>query len=149
MSIAVTGAIGAAISRVEGREKVTGQAKYAYEYPQEEVAYAAIISSTVAKGTVRHVDACAALELPGVLAADEPDAEALARLAEGTAIGAVVFDPDYVVNGDVSDIVVAATDVTVRATTKPGKPPTRPVTSVPRPMPRRWPVIWLPLTTGQ
>jgi alkylation response protein AidB-like acyl-CoA dehydrogenase len=44
-----------------------------------------------------------------LLAADEPDAAALGQLAEGTAIGAVVFDPDYVVNGDIADIVVAAT----------------------------------------
>ncbi len=68
MSTAVTEAIGAAIDRVEGREKVTGQAKYAYEYRQDEVAYAAMIQSTVAKGTIRNVDAGAALELPGVLA---------------------------------------------------------------------------------
>ncbi|MGH3541964.1 MAG: acyl-CoA dehydrogenase IpdE2, partial [Mycobacterium sp.] len=43
-----------------------------------------------------------------LLAADEPDADALARLADGTAIGAVVFDPDYVVNGDIAEIVIAA-----------------------------------------
>lgn len=43
-----------------------------------------------------------------LLAADEPDTEALERLAEGTALGAVVFDADYVVNGDIADIVVAA-----------------------------------------
>jgi alkylation response protein AidB-like acyl-CoA dehydrogenase len=42
-----------------------------------------------------------------LLAADRPDADALGSLAEGTAIGAVVFDPDYVVNGDVADIVIA------------------------------------------
>jgi alkylation response protein AidB-like acyl-CoA dehydrogenase len=44
-----------------------------------------------------------------LLAADEPDADALGALAEGSAIGAVVFDPDYVVNGDIADIVVGAT----------------------------------------
>ena len=43
-----------------------------------------------------------------LLAADEPDADALERLAEGTSIGAVVFDPGYVVNGDIADVVVAA-----------------------------------------
>ncbi len=43
-----------------------------------------------------------------LLAADEPDTEALERLAEGTSIGAVVLDPDYVVNGDIADVVVAA-----------------------------------------
>jgi xanthine dehydrogenase YagR molybdenum-binding subunit len=68
MSIAATRAIGAAVDRLEGREKVTGQAKYAYEYRQDEVAYAAIIQSTIGKGSIRGVDARAALELPGVLA---------------------------------------------------------------------------------
>jgi len=37
-----------------------------------------------------------------------PDSDTLQRLAEGTSIGAVVFDPQYVVNGDVADVVVAA-----------------------------------------
>jgi len=43
-----------------------------------------------------------------LLAADEPDADALEGLAEGTKIGAVVFDESYVVNGDIADVVVAA-----------------------------------------
>ncbi|OBK30328.1 acyl-CoA dehydrogenase [Mycobacterium asiaticum] len=43
-----------------------------------------------------------------LLAAPEPDAQTLEALAEGTSIGALVFDPDYVVNGDVADVVVAA-----------------------------------------
>jgi alkylation response protein AidB-like acyl-CoA dehydrogenase len=45
-----------------------------------------------------------------LLAAPEPDAETLGALAEGSSIGALVLDPDYVVNGDVADVVVAATD---------------------------------------
>lgn len=43
-----------------------------------------------------------------LLAADAPDADALRPLAEGAAIGAVAFDPDYVVNGDIADIVIGA-----------------------------------------
>lgn len=43
-----------------------------------------------------------------LLAADEPDTDALERLADGTAVGAVVFDADYVINGDIADIIVAA-----------------------------------------
>ena len=35
------------------------------------------------------------------------------RLAEGTSIGAVVFDPGYVVNGDVADVVIAADGTTL------------------------------------
>jgi alkylation response protein AidB-like acyl-CoA dehydrogenase len=42
-----------------------------------------------------------------LLAAPEPDAEALEGLAEGRSIGALVLDPDYVVNGDIADVVVA------------------------------------------
>lgn len=45
-----------------------------------------------------------------LLAAAEPDAETLAALADGSSIGALVLDPDYVVNGDVADVVVAAAD---------------------------------------
>jgi alkylation response protein AidB-like acyl-CoA dehydrogenase len=45
-----------------------------------------------------------------LLAAPEPDAEALARLAEGRSIGALVLDAGYVVNGDIADVVVAAAD---------------------------------------
>lgn len=45
-----------------------------------------------------------------LLAAPEPDEETLGALAEGTSIGALVLDPDYVVNGDVADVVVAAAD---------------------------------------
>jgi alkylation response protein AidB-like acyl-CoA dehydrogenase len=45
-----------------------------------------------------------------LLAAPEPDAEVLEALATGGSIGAVAFDDDYVVNGDVADVVIAAKD---------------------------------------
>ena len=45
-----------------------------------------------------------------LLASPAPDAETLAELAEGSSIGALVLDPDYVVNGDIADVVVAAPD---------------------------------------
>lgn len=45
-----------------------------------------------------------------LLSVDEPDAETLEALASGESIGALVLDSDYVVNGDVADVVVAATD---------------------------------------
>jgi xanthine dehydrogenase YagR molybdenum-binding subunit len=64
----LTRSIGAPVDRIEGRDKVAGQATYAFEYEQENVAYAAIVQSTIAKGTVMAVDPAAALALPGVLA---------------------------------------------------------------------------------
>src|SRR6516165_6476451 len=45
-----------------------------------------------------------------LLGAPQPDAETLEGLAEGRSIGALVLDADYVVNGDIADVVVAATD---------------------------------------
>ncbi|ORA74464.1 acyl-CoA dehydrogenase [Mycobacterium heidelbergense] len=45
-----------------------------------------------------------------LLAAPEPDAETLGGLAEGSSIGALVLDADYVVNGDIADVVVAVED---------------------------------------
>lgn len=45
-----------------------------------------------------------------LLAADEPDVDVLEGLAAGTLIGTVFFDPDYVVNGDIADVAIAATD---------------------------------------
>jgi alkylation response protein AidB-like acyl-CoA dehydrogenase len=45
-----------------------------------------------------------------LLAASEPDVQTLEGLAEGSSIGALVLDADYVVNGDIADVVVATTD---------------------------------------
>ena len=45
-----------------------------------------------------------------LLTVPEPDAETLEGLAAGSSIGALVLDPDYVVNGDIADVVVAAPD---------------------------------------
>jgi alkylation response protein AidB-like acyl-CoA dehydrogenase len=45
-----------------------------------------------------------------LLAADDVDADTVTALAEGTAIGALVLDPNYVVNGDIADVVVAVED---------------------------------------
>jgi xanthine dehydrogenase YagR molybdenum-binding subunit len=59
--------IGAPIDRIEGREKVAGEATYAFEYEQENPTYAAIVQSTIARGTIRAVEPGAALALPGVL----------------------------------------------------------------------------------
>ena len=45
-----------------------------------------------------------------LLAADQPDGDTLEQLASGALIGAVVFDRDYVINGDIADVVVAVQD---------------------------------------
>lgn len=45
-----------------------------------------------------------------LLSSPEPDTATVEALAEGASIGALVLDPDYVVNGDIADVVVAAED---------------------------------------
>ncbi|MEV5883837.1 xanthine dehydrogenase family protein molybdopterin-binding subunit [Streptomyces sp. NPDC052020] len=62
------GSVGTAHTRVEGRDKVTGAARYAAEIPFTGLAHGWLVLSTVARGRIRAVDADAALALPGVLA---------------------------------------------------------------------------------
>ena len=45
--------------RVDGPDKVTGRARYAFEYPVEGAAYAWAVPSVIARGTIRSVDAAA------------------------------------------------------------------------------------------
>ncbi|MCH9667837.1 MAG: acyl-CoA/acyl-ACP dehydrogenase [Actinomycetia bacterium] len=42
-----------------------------------------------------------------LLSAEAPAEDVLVALASGSSIGAVVFDPDHVVNGDIADVVIA------------------------------------------
>ncbi|MBE1530919.1 xanthine dehydrogenase family protein molybdopterin-binding subunit [Actinomadura algeriensis] len=53
--------------RLESREKVTGAARYAYEYPVEGAVYAAAVQAAVGKGEIRWVDDARARAMPGVL----------------------------------------------------------------------------------
>ncbi len=62
------GIIGAPIDRIEGPLKVTGAAKYAYEYPLERVTYGFLVQSVIAKGRIVSIDAEPARAMHGVLA---------------------------------------------------------------------------------
>jgi len=72
-----------------------------------ELADAAVVLEELGKGLVPTPLLGTTLAELALLAADQPDADALEKLAEGTSIGTVVFDADYVVNGAIADIVVA------------------------------------------
>ncbi|MET9990681.1 xanthine dehydrogenase family protein molybdopterin-binding subunit [Streptomyces mutabilis] len=62
------GAVGTAHTRVEGRDKVTGAARYAGEVPFADLAHGWLALSTVTRGRVRSIDTDAVLGMPGVLA---------------------------------------------------------------------------------
>jgi xanthine dehydrogenase YagR molybdenum-binding subunit len=59
--------IGTATSRVDGRAKVTGAARYAGEYNTAGLAHASLITSAIARGRIARIDASEALSVAGVI----------------------------------------------------------------------------------
>src|SRR5262249_13441736 len=59
--------IGSATSRVDGRAKVTGAAKYAGEYNTDGLAHGSVVASTIAKGRILRIDVSEALRVDGVI----------------------------------------------------------------------------------
>ncbi len=60
--------IGQPIERLDGRLKVTGQARYAAEFAPAGLVHAVLVQSTIAAGSVTGFDLAAAQGMPGVLA---------------------------------------------------------------------------------
>ena len=107
MSVA-SRSVGSALSRVDGRLKVTGQARYAYEEPVEGVAYAAAVTATIAAGEIDAIDPERALALPGVLAVISHDNAP--RLGETDDGELLLFQSDTVhYRGQIVAAVVAET----------------------------------------
>ena len=63
----LTPVIGAALSRVDGIAKVTGNARYAAEFAPPGTVYAAIVESTIPAGRIKAIDTAAAERAPGVI----------------------------------------------------------------------------------
>jgi xanthine dehydrogenase YagR molybdenum-binding subunit len=59
--------IGTPTSRVDGRAKVTGAAKYAAEFDAPDLAHASVVGATIAKGRITRIDASEALAVAGVI----------------------------------------------------------------------------------
>jgi len=64
--------VGKPYPRADGRAKVTGQARYSYEWPVAGVAYGVLVTSGVARGRITAIDARAAEREPGVIAVLSP-----------------------------------------------------------------------------
>ncbi|MFH8487489.1 xanthine dehydrogenase family protein molybdopterin-binding subunit [Streptomyces longisporoflavus] len=67
-SPAPANAAGASYTRVEGRDKVTGAARYAGEIPYADLAHGWLVLSTIARGRIISVESEPVREMPGVLA---------------------------------------------------------------------------------
>ena len=61
------GLIGAPISRLDGKFKVNGSAPFAAEFPMEGMVYAALVYSTIARGSIDTLDTQEAEAAPGVV----------------------------------------------------------------------------------
>jgi len=61
-------AVGQPISRIDGRLKVTGSARYTADIPLETSVHAAIVYSTIANGRIVSIETAVAENAPGVLA---------------------------------------------------------------------------------
>src|SRR4051794_10835423 len=48
-------AVGGTLARIEGPEKVTGQARYAVEYPMENPVYIWLVQSSIARGRIQSI----------------------------------------------------------------------------------------------
>ena len=73
-----------------------------------ELADAAVVLEELGKGLVPTPLLGTTLAELALLTAEQPDASALEELAAGTKIGTVAFDTNFVISGDVADIVISA-----------------------------------------
>ena len=65
--MSATSYLGKPTSRVDGRAKVTGAAKYAAEYGAPGLAHGFVVTSAIAKGRIARIDTSEALAVDGVL----------------------------------------------------------------------------------
>src|SRR3954463_14666528 len=60
------GIVGKPLDRVDGRLKVTGGARYAYETQQDNVLYGFVVEASIGKGTIKSIDTRAAEQAPRI-----------------------------------------------------------------------------------
>ncbi|WP_310589508.1 xanthine dehydrogenase family protein molybdopterin-binding subunit [Dyadobacter sandarakinus] len=65
--MSIKGTIGEPVSRLEGELKVTGDARYAGDYPAADLLYGYVVNSVITKGTIEKMDTSRALAVPGVV----------------------------------------------------------------------------------
>ena len=64
--------VGPPLTRVDGKQKVTGTAKFTAEFEIPQLAYAVMVTSTIPSGQIAGMDTSAAEKSPGVLAVITP-----------------------------------------------------------------------------
>ena len=114
MTTQIQSAVGSGLRRVEGIAKVTGQARYAAEFPMPDLTHGFVVQSTIAKGRIVAIDATATREMPGFVAVlTHENAVPLADASDGEL---QVLQSDRVhYRGQAVALVVATTPECARA----------------------------------
>ena len=122
---AVTPYVGRAVARLDGPAKTTGQARFAAEHAYPDLAYAALVHATIARGRVTDIDTAAARAVEGVIdvlthenapAMNPPGKVSLLNLssiATSTSVNYLATDEVHW-NGQPIAVVVAETPETAR-----------------------------------
>ncbi|MFI7705860.1 xanthine dehydrogenase family protein molybdopterin-binding subunit [Nonomuraea sp. NPDC049480] len=117
--------VGRPIDRLDGRAKTTGEARYAAEHRYPNLAYAALVHATIARGRITAIDTAAARAVPGVIdvlthenaPAMKPPPKFsflnLSSMATGTSVNYLATDEVHW-NGQPVAVVVAETPETAR-----------------------------------
>jgi xanthine dehydrogenase YagR molybdenum-binding subunit len=67
LDVAAQGVVGKPLDRVDGRLKVSGGARYAYEMQQAGALYGFVVEASIGKGMIKAIDTRAAEKSPGVV----------------------------------------------------------------------------------
>ena len=66
LDVSANGIVGKPLGRVDGRLKVTGGARYAYEM-QQNTLYGFVVEASIGKGKIKSIDTRAAENAPGIV----------------------------------------------------------------------------------
>ena len=67
MTAIIEPAVGRPLDRRDGKAKTTGAALFAAEFSYPDIAHAALVHSTVARGRITRIESGAAAAIPGVI----------------------------------------------------------------------------------
>lgn len=110
--------IGEGFDRIDGLLKVTGAARYSTDYPVKDLAYAVLLKSEIAAGSVSSIDSSAAEKAPGILAVITHKNAAKLNERGGNRGGALLQNPNVDHHGQTIGVVVAETFEQARAATR-------------------------------
>ena len=110
--------IGEGFDRIDGLLKVTGAARYATDYPVENLAFGILFKSEIAAGKITSIDTAAAERSPGVLAVITHKNAPKLNERSGIRGGGMLQGPDVEYYGQTIGLVAAETFEQARAASR-------------------------------